>query len=62
MKLDYQEKKQLQTLIKNELLQLNNRILNINSKSKKYLKLIKILQLLIILNKKINNNSIKVDY
>ena len=59
MKLDYQEKKQLQTLIKNELLQLNNRILNIDSKSKEYSKLINKKELLIILNKKLDNTSIQ---
>ncbi len=53
MKLDYQEKKQLQTLIKNELLQLNNRILNIDSK------LINKKELLIKLNKKLDNTSIQ---
>lgn len=58
MKFDYQEKKQLQTLIKNESLQLNNRILNIDSKSKEYSKLINKKELLIILNKKLDNTSI----
>jgi hypothetical protein len=59
MKLNYQEKKQLQILIKNELVQLKKYILNVDLKSKEYSKLVDKKELLIKLNKKLDNTSIQ---
>lgn len=59
MKLDYQEKNQLQILIKNELMQLKKLIFNIDTKSKEYSKLNDKKDLLIKLNKKLDNTSIQ---
>ncbi len=59
MKLNYQEKKQLQILIKNELVQLKKYILNVDLKSKEYSKLVNKKELLIKLNKKLDNTSIQ---
>lgn len=59
MKLDYQEKNQLQILIKNELMQLKKLIFNIDTWSKEYSKLNDKKDLLIKLNKKLDNTSIQ---